>query len=202
MGVRESALEAHRRHRLYDAVAPIAESVLRVRSDLLDLDVAPHRHAHGDLKISNLLFDDAGVGVTLVDLDTLARMPWLFEMGDALRSWCNPHGEDIESPAVDEVVFEAALTGWARGAAGRVALDRVDSERVGDGLRTIAVELAVRFLTDALEETYFGWNERRFATRGDHNLARALGQWRLAESARASASALAAVARRALRADQ
>jgi hypothetical protein len=43
-------------------------------------------------------------------------------------------------------------------------------------------------VTDALEERYFGWDEARFATRGDHNAARAEGQWQLYEAMRSTAA--------------
>lgn len=194
----EAAIVASPAHRLVGAVASLAQEIFEAESDLLPLDVTPHRHAHGDLKISNLLFDDAGLGIAIVDLDTLAKMPWPFELGDALRSWCNPKGEDVEAPRVDEEIFEAALTGWARGAGGGVHLDPLERELVARGVFTIASELAMRFLTDALEETYFGWDPRRFPARGEHNLARARGQWSLAESVRSAMGRLEAVARRRL----
>lgn len=196
----ETAIESSRSHRLHAEVARVAENVLASDADMLPLDVTSHRHAHGDLKISNLLFDESGAGVALVDLDTLAKMPWPFELGDALRSWCNPSGEDVEAPRVDEAIFEAALRGWARGAGGGVRLDPLEAELVARGVFTIASELAMRFLTDALEESYFGWDPLRFPARGEHNLARARGQWSLARSILDAMSRLEATARRTLRA--
>jgi hypothetical protein len=47
---------------------------------------------------------------------------------------------------------------------------------------TIYVELASRFCADALNESYFGWDPRRFATRSEHNQARAASQLRAARS--------------------
>ena len=70
------ALEHHGSHRLRGAVAPVAELLLREGERLVELEVLPLRHAHGDLKISNLLFDELGRGVCLIDLDTLTRMHW------------------------------------------------------------------------------------------------------------------------------
>ena len=46
----------------------------------------------------------------------------------------------------------------------------------------MSLELAVRFAADALDESYFGWDAGRFASRGDHNLVRARGQWSLHEA--------------------
>ncbi len=41
-------------------------------------------------------------------------------------------------------------------------------------------------MTDALEESYFGWDAERFPARGEHNAARAEGQWQLYEAIRAT----------------
>ncbi len=195
----DRALDTHRDHRLHADAARLADRIGSARTEVLALDATEHRHAHGDLKVSNLLFGRDGQGVALVDLDTLSRMPWPFEIGDAMRSWCNPHGEDRETPEVDEAIFESALAGWARGARGGLELHAEEIELAPRGLFTIASELAVRFLTDALEEAYFGWDERRFPARGEHNLARARGQWHLAESARRAMSRLERAARAKLR---
>jgi Ser/Thr protein kinase RdoA (MazF antagonist) len=192
------ALSENASHRLYDEASRLAATILAVQGEVAPLDVSRHRHAHGDLKVSNLLFDRDGRGVALVDLDTLARMPWPFEIGDALRSWCNPHGEDRESPELDEGIFEAALRGFARGSAGRFPLDPIEIELVPRGVFTIATELSIRFLTDALEEKYFGWDEGKYASRGDHNLARAKGQWSLAKSVRGAMRRLEVTAKVAL----
>jgi hypothetical protein len=63
---------------------------------------------------------------------------------------------------------------------------------------TIAAELCLRFLTDALEERYFGFDASRFATRGEHNLARARGQLELAKSLVAQLDAAERIVRETL----
>ena len=186
-----TALDEHRAHRLYDRVAPVAAAVLDAASRLAGFDDLAPRHAHGDLKISNLLFDADDCGVCLVDLDTVGRMVWPHEMGDALRSWCNPAGEDAAELSIDEGLFTAAIEGY--GAAARGLVTDAERERLVDGLATICVELSARFLADALRERYFGWNASKYATRGDHNLVRGTGQWRLAQSVMARAEALRSI---------
>jgi Ser/Thr protein kinase RdoA (MazF antagonist) len=176
----EGALADHRAHRLYDRVAPAAEQLLAAARKLPDLSGHPRRHAHGDLKISNLLFDKDQNGLALVDLDTIGLMPWPHEMGDALRSWCNPAGEDSVENELDVGTFEAAVQGYAE--AGRALTPRDDHERLVDGLETICLELSARFLADALNEAYFGWNSAKYAGRGEHNLVRGLGQASLGRS--------------------
>jgi len=139
----------------------------------------PERHIHGDLKISNVRF--AGAEATaLIDLDTLAHGTLDVELGDAMRSWCNPAGEDASATEVDLAVFSALVQGYASTTRGDVLAEERDA--LVAGFAQIALELTARFLADALNERYFGWDATRFATRGEHNLLRARGQWALHEA--------------------
>jgi Ser/Thr protein kinase RdoA (MazF antagonist) len=195
LAVLAKAVDEHRGHRLYADVAPLARAILDSR--LPDLSSLPLRHTHGDLKISNVLFDASGKGVCLVDLDTVGKMTWPFEMGDALRSWTNPAGEDVADAGVDVAIFQAAVDGYASEARGLVTRD--EWAALVDGVHTICTELSARFLADALNESYFGFDDKRYASRGEHNLLRARGQWALARSVdgnRAKLSAIAAAAAR------
>ena len=47
---------------------------------------------------------------------------------------------------------------------------------------TIYLELAARFCTDALNESYFGWNPAQFPTSSEHQLMRARGQLNAAKA--------------------
>jgi Ser/Thr protein kinase RdoA (MazF antagonist) len=173
-------VESSAGHRLYEQVAPLAESILAAGRGLPDLRALPQRNSHGDLKLSNLLFDAQGAGVCLVDLDTVGRMNLAFELGDALRSWCNPAGEDATDCAIAPERVGLAVAGYASTA--RDLVEPVEAAAIVDGLATICVELAARFAADALRERYFGWDPSRHPSRGAHNLVRAQGQWSLARS--------------------
>lgn len=192
-----AALEAHRDHRLLSEIEPLAERLLAAAGRLPVLSDLPKRHAHGDLKISNLLFRGEEASC-LVDLDTLGRMVWAFEVGDALRSWCNPRGEDVAEASIDRQIFAAALEGYGAVAKSVDLLSREEALAVVDGLATLCLELSARFLADALEERYFGWDSSRFATRGEHNLLRARGQLSLFESVEAQRADLERIAGAAL----
>ena len=195
-GVLHGALEEHTEHRLFDQVAPLAERIFTIAEKLPDLSELSRRHAHGDLKISNLLFRD-GVGHCLVDLDTLGHMIWPFEMGDALRSWTNANGEDQQRSAVDVEIFTAALSGYGDVARHADLVSDEEMETLVAGLGTICVILSSRFLADALHERYFGYDARRFPARGEHNLLRGQGQISLYDSVEVHRSRLETAVRRA-----
>jgi hypothetical protein len=123
------------------------------------------------------MFDDAGLGLCLIDLDTLALMQWPLEMGDALRSWCNPNREDESAPYLDLALLSGAVEGYRETAGGLISQE--EWEALLPGLSRICLELSARFLADALNESYFAWDTRRYPGRGEHNLARGLAMWRL-----------------------
>jgi Ser/Thr protein kinase RdoA (MazF antagonist) len=173
-------LYEHRSHPLRDEVLKSAEPLLLEYEHLPNLCNLPLRHAHGDLKISNILFDNTDHAVCLIDLDTLSRMIWPFEMGDALRSWCNPQQEDQGPANLELELLETALAGYASSA--KPLASREERKALIAGLAQICLELASRFLGDALHESYFGWDPARYATRGAHNLARGRAMWELYQS--------------------
>jgi Ser/Thr protein kinase RdoA (MazF antagonist) len=165
------------------AARSIGEAVLAHAEKLSPLPATRRRILHQDLKISNILFDQAGEhAIALLDLDTLGHGIVAHEMGDALRSWCNPHGENSEEAAIDIAIFEAALRGWGETMRGDLDPDEVSSLVLGT--ETIALELASRFALDAILDTYFGWDKDRYPSRAAHNRARATSQLSLARSVR------------------
>jgi hypothetical protein len=137
------------------------------------------RPIHGDPKVNNVLIDETtGQAVSIVDLDTVKPGLVHYDTGDCLRSCCNPLGE--ETQRIEEVHFEtdicrAILEGYLPLARG--FLDENDYPYLYDSVRLIAFELGLRFFTDYLEgNVYF---KVRYP---EHNLQRALVQFRLTES--------------------
>ena len=175
LGDLATALEAHRGHRLHPVAAALADEILAAADALPPLPTTPLRVVHGDPKISNLVF--AAVedrAVCMLDLDTVGRMALPFELGDAFRSWCNVASEDDPRGRFSAVLFAASAAGY--GAAAADWLDEVEAGAALNATATIQVELAARFCADIVNENYFGWNPAAFASRGEHNLARARGQ--------------------------
>ena len=53
------------------------------------------RMFHGDPKVNNIMIDDfTGKGTAMIDLDTVSPGLMQIDFGDALRSLCNPAGEE------------------------------------------------------------------------------------------------------------
>jgi Ser/Thr protein kinase RdoA (MazF antagonist) len=174
-----TALVEHRAHRHFDVIEPLAQRVLATAAALPPLPRSGERIVHGDPKISNIMFaPDADRALCLIDLDTLSRMPVALELGDALRSWCNPATEDAASARFVRAYFEAAIAGYAAAAEG--FLTPAEWSAIPLGALTISVELAARFCTDALRESYFGWNRTRYESASAHNQARTRGMLQLA----------------------
>ena len=179
------AVETQTDHRLHAEVSQLAEEIRAGLEELGEFEAAPARVIHGDLKFNNIMFE-AGTAraLSLIDLDTLSRMPLWVELGDAWRSWCNTAGEDSPQARFDLALFRAATEGYLSS----LTLEFAPGERESLllGLERISLELSARFATDALQEQYFGWDDRNYPTAGEHNLVRARGQLSLYAQARAA----------------
>lgn len=116
------------------------------------------RVVHGDPKTANVMIDDVtGKGTAIIDLDTVKPGLIHYDLGDCLRSCCNPAGEETHN--ISEVVFDldlchALLKGYREQAHGFLT----DAEKVYlyDSVRLITYELALRFFADYLAgDVYF-----------------------------------------------
>jgi Ser/Thr protein kinase RdoA (MazF antagonist) len=150
-----------------------------VLEDAKKVGKLPLRVIHGDPKINNFLIDNhTDRCISMIDLDTVKPGLVHYDIGDCLRSGCNPLGE--ETPDWQAVHFEpelgqAMLQGYLETAS--EFLTDYDYEYIYDSMRLIAFELGLRFFTDYLNGSVY------FKTQyPEHNLLRALVQFRLTES--------------------
>lgn len=137
---------------------------------------APWRPGHGDMKISNVLFQ-GGRASALIDLDTVAGHCLADDLGDALRSWCNRLDENSAAPDFDSEVFAASVDGYL-GASRTISLR--EKQSIVPGTIRIALELASRFCADGVMQSYFAWDQSIAPDARGHNLLRARGQLALA----------------------
>ncbi|WP_121970663.1 aminoglycoside phosphotransferase family protein [Leptolyngbya sp. BC1307] len=147
------------------------------------------RPIHGDPKINNIMLGENGQAVSLIDLDTLKPGLLHYDIGDCLRSGCNPLGEeteDWENVVFDVELARAMLRGYLVQA--KDFLSESDYLYLYDAIRLLAFELGLRFFTDYLEgNVYFK------VKHPTHNLIRALVQFKLTESIEAQEETLRAM---------
>ncbi|MEM7065471.1 MAG: aminoglycoside phosphotransferase family protein [Cyanobacteria bacterium P01_B01_bin.77] len=152
---------------------------LSVLEDAKDEGHLPLRSIHGDPKINNILIDThTGQAVSLIDLDTVKPGLVHYDIGDCLRSSCNPLGEEThqwQAVTFDLELCVAVLRGYLSGASH--FLDAIEYDYIYDAIWLITFELGLRFFSDHLAgDIYFK------TQRPQHNLQRALVQFQLAES--------------------
>lgn len=177
-----TALKAHQGHDFYARVEPLAARMIENMRELTHNLSTTIRHAHGDPKISNIMFDENDEGICLVDFDTLSKTGWSLEMGDAFRSWCNPHEEDELDVEVDLKIAEQALLGY--GSHMRGILSPKELLELSIHAPAITLCLGIRYLTDVLNENYWAYDQARFERPAPHNLLRAQAMFRLFEDFR------------------
>jgi Ser/Thr protein kinase RdoA (MazF antagonist) len=150
------------------------------------------RPIHGDPKVNNVMLDLAtGQAVSFIDLDTVKPGLVHYDIGDCLRSGCNLLGEetaDWEAVRFDLDLARAILQGYL--AQARELLTGHDYAYLYDAIRLITFELGLRFFTD-----YLAGNVYFKVRHAEHNLARALVQFKLTESIEAQETSLRAIIR-------
>lgn len=152
----------------------------------------PPRPVHGDPKVNNVMIEEStGYAISLVDLDTVKPGLIHYDIGDCMRSGCNPLGEETEqweSVRFVPEIGEAILSGYLGQA--RHFLAAADYDYLFDSIRLLAFELGVRFFTDHLAgNVYFK------VKHSHHNLLRALVQFKLTESIEANEADIRAMIR-------
>ncbi len=177
----KSTLENKKDHARYATIRPLGEDILRRLEQLPELPAVSRRMVHGDPKISNFIFTTDNRSVKcLVDFDTFNKMPIYLELGDALRSWCNPPGEDSPAGFFSMEHCRAALAGYARYTG--ALLTQQEWLGIPPATLTICLELAARFCADALNEDFFHWEANEFRSHSEHSETRARGQLGVANS--------------------
>jgi hypothetical protein len=150
-----------------------------VLEDAKERGELPLRTIHGDPKINNVLIDTTTQqAISLIDLDTIKPGLIHYDIGDCLRSGCNPVGEetaDWEAVHFESELAQVMLQGYLDSA--QDFLTEHDYKYIYDSLWLLAFELGLRFFSDYLNGSIY------FKTKyPEHNLLRALVQFRLAES--------------------
>ncbi len=133
---------------------------------------------HNDPKINNVAFDrNNGKFICVLDLDTVMKGTFLYDVGDGLRSLFTGDNEDSLDPSklkVDLPLYEAYIDGYI--SMMKDVISEKEIELLPYSILIIAEELAMRFLGDYLNgDVYFSVAYPR------HNLVRARTQIALAK---------------------
>lgn len=145
------------------------------------------RIIHGDPKVDNIMIDNfTGYGIGIIDLDTVKPGLLHYDFGDALRSSCNPAGEDatdLHSVYFDIDLCSAFVEGYLEQA--KSFITEADRYYLYDSIYLITFELGLRFFQDYLA------GDKYFKVRFEgHNLNRAKVQFKLCESIEANEKAI------------
>jgi len=164
------------------ACADIIEAIDRRREELCLAErlfregKLPKHINHCDTKVNNILFDEAGRPICIVDLDTVMPGFVLSDFGDFMRSAANTGAEDdknLDNIHVDLAIFEAYTRGYLKEA---TFLTDIEKELLPYGCRLLSYMQTVRFFTDWLNgDTYYKIQYP------EHNLVRTRAQLRLLE---------------------
>jgi Ser/Thr protein kinase RdoA (MazF antagonist) len=122
---------------------------------------SPHaklRVTHHDTKISNVLFNDLNKGICVIDLDTVMPGYFFSDVGDMMRTYLSPAGEeerDLTKLMVRSGFFMAIAEGYF--SAMGDAFSQPEREAFAKSGLWLTYMQALRFLTDYLNsDVYYG----------------------------------------------
>jgi hypothetical protein len=182
LGEFEKALQADPCSRAGKVAAEIAFVKERAETMKLILHLGqagriPLRITHNDTKFNNILFDEHGRGLCIIDLDTVMPGYVHYDFGDAIRSGANRVREDerdLERVGLDIALFAGYTKGFLASLHG--CLTEEETSHLAFSAKLFAFLIGLRFLSDHLA------GDRYFKIKyPGHNLQRARVQFRLLE---------------------
>jgi Ser/Thr protein kinase RdoA (MazF antagonist) len=139
----------------------------------------PKRICHCDTKVNNMMFDEDGHVLCVIDLDTVMPSFIFSDYGDFLRSASNTTAEDdpnLDNVSFNEDIFKAFTRGYLEGAQ---FLTPVEIDNLPYAVALFPFMQSVRFLWDYLSGDHY-WKCKY----PEHNLDRARNQMRLYQCVR------------------
>ena len=138
----------------------------------------PNRTIHGDPKINNIVFTtDKKEALCLLDLDTLGKNKIILDIGDAARTWCNDANEDdIKNSKFNPKTLKQMVRGYVETAR---FVTNAELNAIVEGIETILIEQISRFLTDAIEESYYTLQKEKYDSLYTQNKTKAMAQVKL-----------------------
>jgi Ser/Thr protein kinase RdoA (MazF antagonist) len=184
----QDAINANAANRLEEVCELVDE--LQKRAETYCIQERLHREGklqkrinHCDSKVNNILFDETGGVLCVIDLDTVMPGFVLSDIGDFIRTGCNTGAEDdadLDRIQVNMDIFKAYTRGYMETA--KSFLTPQEIQMLPYGGRLLTYMQTVRFLTDYLNgDTYYKIHSPK------HNLQRSLAQFKLLRELEAKA---------------
>lgn len=129
------------------------------------------RVTHHDTKINNVLFNDDDKGICVIDLDTLMPGYFISDVGDMMRTYISPFGEeekDFSKLEMREDYFTAIAEGYLHEMHNE--LNQIELNHFVFAGKFMIYMQALRFLTDYLNnDIYYGrkYEEHNFVRAGN-----------------------------------
>ena len=146
--------------------------------ELVEKGEIPTRVTHNDTKINNILFDQQGEVLCVIDLDTVMNSTCLNDFGDAMRSYTNTGQEDdtnLNAVSCDLAIFEGFTRGYLSQTIG--FLNEKELEYLAFSAKYITYEQVLRFLMDYIDGDHYYKIKHP-----EHNYQRTLAQYKLLSS--------------------
>ena len=182
------AVEANAAGRLEEVKDLVAEIEKRakdmcIQEELYREGKLKKRTNHCDTKVNNIMFDEEGKVLCVIDLDTVMPGFVLSDIGDFIRTGANTGAEDdenLDNVEVNLEIFEAYTHGYMETA--KAFLTPQEIKLLPYGGRLLTYMQTVRFLTDYINgDTYYKIHSPK------HNLIRTKAQFKLLLSLEAHA---------------
>ncbi|HTE29903.1 MAG TPA: phosphotransferase, partial [Chryseolinea sp.] len=176
----EDSIAFGNRVRIVDAADAIGEikkykSILEAFEKIKKNRNVKQRVTHHDTKISNVLFDDEGKGLCVIDLDTVMPGFFISDVGDMMRTYLSPANEeenDLSKIEIRDEFFRAIVHGYLSNM--RDELTGEEKDLIYYAGAFLVYMQAIRFLADHFNnDSYYG------ASYEGHNFSRAKNQLKL-----------------------
>lgn len=149
-----------------------------IQEDLYREGKLKKRTNHCDTKVNNIMFDEDGKVLCVIDLDTVMPGFVLSDIGDFIRTGTNTGAEDdenLDNVNVNMDIFKAYTRGYMETA--KAFLSPLEISLLPYGGRLLTYMQTVRFLTDYINgDTYYKIHSPK------HNLIRTKAQFKLLQS--------------------
>lgn len=181
------AVEADAAGRMADpAVKALVDEILAYEEEMCKAErmhregTLPKRICHCDTKVNNMMLDEEGNVLCVIDLDTVMPSFVFSDFGDFMRTAGNTGAEDdpnLDNVSLDMDIFRAFAKGYVESAG--VFLTPVERENLPYAALLFPYMQTVRFLADYINgDTYYKIQYP------EHNWVRSLAQWKLFRSAK------------------